>query len=108
MDSKEIKKLVAREKRITKLQAKLIDELNVLADEHAIIFQQLEMTNRKGHKVVIKEETWGRGKNKRQVTVGRHYYYDTFLDADDNQPIKVERNYIVSIDGKYHNRFRQS
>lgn len=93
--------LIARKKRVEKEYSLLKNKLNKLEKEALLIFRQLDMMDRKGHKVIVKQETWGKGKNKRTGMVGRHYWREKFIDEDTGNGIWVERSRIVSVDGEY-------
>lgn len=95
-------KLSAKLKRLQSKYIKLNREMIKTQEEAVKVFQQLEMKNRKGHKVIVKEETIGKGKNKKTAQVGRHYWKEKFTDESTGEFIFIERSRIVSIDGEYH------
>ena len=58
-----------------------------------------------GYKITEKEETIGKGKNKKTVLVRRKNWIEDFVDEDSGEVVSIERSYIIAVNGQKTDRF---
>lgn len=80
-------------------------KINALREVNKKLERQHLLLSDKQQQYVEKEETVGRGKNKRTHLIGRVHWKEYFMDEDTRQSILINRSRIVRQDGEWINGY---
>lgn len=88
-------------KEISKRSKDIIKQIEKLQKEHIELNRKYMLLSDKHQQFEEKEETTGKGKNKKTQLVGRVHWIQDFKDEDTGEVYKIPRTRIVRVNGEW-------